>query len=511
MLGSIYIPTQQPKAPDQVTQTYGNGLTVSGENWSVNLTDRSIEWRGNVVAVFGPTAVHTDRLVLYNEPGDLHAEAIGHVKLVDPEGTVTAAFLKYNWSKHTGSAQNVDIDVASLHLTAESADLQPTLWTLHNVGGTGCKLKTPLYYIHARELQVVPGVTVTAIRPQISILGHRLLTVPRQTFSFNGGGSSIDLPYPTIRSGNGIGVNWTNGLLLDSSTALFTKYAVFQRSLPFYNATLIRSGIRGADPEAVRTEIGDRFTFGYFDSIQVREPKSEQTYFKTRRFDFGLESTFGADARDTTNSNAKINKPIEFLAQASGETRGFGLFGLVRAQQVKVTGGSTIDRLIFEQNLLSPTLSFGKNLSLFARADAAEFVGGSRYGWLRGQIGLVYQPLPPIRLGISYTAAKDHGTPDFAYDAPLRFRELSLRTDFDFDTTQLRVLIKYDPSRRDIFDREFYVSRVMGCLEPYVVYRERPHKFFLGIKLPLSRVLGHLDKVARDRGLTKQTISGPKQ
>ncbi|HVT14207.1 MAG TPA: hypothetical protein VHE55_18235 [Fimbriimonadaceae bacterium] len=510
MLGSIYFPIQQAKPPAQVIQTYAGGLTVSADGWTVNRADQSIEFRGHVIVLYGPTTVYADRFIYYNEPKNLHGEAIGNVKLVDPEGVVTAAFLKYNWSTHVGSAQNVDVTVSSLHLTAESADLEPNLWTLRNVGGTGCKLKTPLYYIRARELQVRPSVGVTAIRPQLWILGQKLFTLPRQTLAFNGGGTSINLPYPTVRSGSGLGVNWTNEMPLDSQTSLYTKYAIFHQSLPFYNATIMRSGIRGVDPEPVRTEIGDRFTFGYFDSIQVRDPKSERQYFGSRKFDFGVGSTFGADARDTTNANDKIDKPIEFLAQAAGDYRGFGAFGLVRAQQVRVSHGATIDRLVFEQNLLTPTLSFGRDLSLYARADAAEFAGGNPYNWLRGQIGLVYRPASTVRLGVSYTAAKQFGQPDFAYDSPLRFREIGFRADLDFDTTQLRVLVKYDPTDRAIFDREFYFSRVVGCLEPYIVYRERPHKFFLGIKLPLSRVLDHLSNVAAERGIVKQTI-GPNQ
>ncbi|HWA82952.1 MAG TPA: hypothetical protein VG820_05945 [Fimbriimonadaceae bacterium] len=511
MLGSIYIPIQQTKPPAQVSQTYENGLTISADGWSINVSDQSIEFRGHVIAVYGPTKVYADRLIYYNSPRNAHGEAIGHVQIVDPEGVITAAFFKYNWTSHVGSAQNVDVTVSSLHLTAESADLQPNLWTLHNVGGTGCKMKTPLYYIHARELLVRPSVGITAIRPQLSILGQKLLTLPRQTLAFNGGGSSIDLPYPTVRSGSGLGVNWTNEWSIDPQTSLYTKYAIFHQSLPFYNGTLMRSGIRGVDPEPLRTEIGDRFTFGYFDSIQVRDPKSEQQYFKSRRFDYGIGSTFGADAKDTTSADDKIDKPIELLVQASGAYRGFGAFGLVRAQQVKISGGETTNRLILEQNLLTPTLSLGKNLSLYARGDAAQFVGGNNYRWLRGQVGLVYQPVEPVRVGVSYTAAKDFGQPDFSYDAPLRFRELSFRADLDFDTTQIRVLVKYDPTNRGIFDREFYFSRVVGCLEPYVVYRERPHKFFLGIKLPLARVFDHLSHVAAERGIAKQTISGPKQ
>jgi len=501
------IPPQKP--PAALVQRYANGLTVSADHESIDAKANSADFRGHVVATYGPTTVTADRMFLQDDPDNPSAEAIGHVVLTDPEGTIHAASLQYNWRAQTGHAQALSLQVSRLALTADSADITPGLWTLRNVGATGCKLKTPLYYIHVRELQVRPGVGMRAQRIRFSILGQSLGTFPVESYSFTGPKNSLNLPYPTTRSGS-LGVNWTNEFEFGPSTALYTKYAVFEKSLPFYNGTLMQSMLKGVDPESLRTEIGDRFTFGYFDSAQVRTPKDERNYFSARRFDLGVATTFGADAQDTTESTAKINKPAEVLGQASGNLEGFGVFGLFRAQEVQVGSTETIRRLILEQNLLTPALSFGKTLSAYARADAAEFTGGNQYSWVRGQVGVVYHPAQVLRFGASYTAAKAFGTPAFAYDEPLRFREVGLRADLDFDTTQIRFLAKYDPSTRTIFDREFYISRVMGCIEPFVVYRERPHKLFLGIMLPINRVFDQLskDELAR-RAAVLHTVSGP--
>ncbi|HTQ10316.1 MAG TPA: hypothetical protein VMI31_09620, partial [Fimbriimonadaceae bacterium] len=344
---------------------------------------------------------------------------------------------------------------------------------------------------------------------RFSILGQPLASLPTWSYSFTGAKNSLNLPYPTTRSGD-LGVNWTNEFEFGNSTGLYTKYAVFEKSLPFYDATLMQSMLKGVDPESLRTEIGDRFTFGYFDTAQVRTPRDERAYYSARRFDLGIGTTFGATAQDTSDTTTEINKPVELLGQASGSFGGFGLFGLFRAQQVSVDNGKTVRRLILEQNVLSPNLKLTRSLSLYGRADLAEFTGGSPYGWIRGQAGIVYRPVQPIRLGISYAQAKDHGTPDFAYDAPLSFREVGLRADFDFDTTQLRLLAKYDPVTRQMFDREFYFSRVVGCLEPFVVYRERPHKLFLGIMLPITRAFDKISKDVDERqAAVLHTISGP--
>jgi hypothetical protein len=508
MLGSIYIPIQQPP-PQQLTQSYANGLTVTAPQHVINVENKTEEWLGGVVVTYGPTTITADRMTLHLDDDDPYGETIGNVKLTDPEGTLTASDLTFHWKKKTGTGHTVVITVSMLKLQAESIDIQPDLWTLRNVGATGCKLKLPLYFINTREVRIRPSKGITAIRPQISVFGQKLPTLPTQGLSFGGTGASFDLPYPTYRNERGFGINWTNALEFGTETGLFTRYAVYQRSLPFYNAALMHSLLKGEKPETVRTEIGDRLGFAYFDSVQVRNPASERMYLGTRRLDVGIASTFGIDARDTTTVKEKINKPIELVGHASGEVSGFAAMGIVRAQQVRIGNGATKSRTILEQNVLTPSLDLGPNLTAFARLDAAEFMGESRYNWIRGQAGIAYEPLSNIRLGVSYTSSKAWGIPDFPYDAPFRSREVGMRADFDFDTTQLRLLVKYDPSDRSIFDREFYFSQVIGCIEPFVVYRERPHKFFVGIKLPINRVFDRLLKVKNEREKAiRSAISG---
>jgi hypothetical protein len=512
MLGFIYIPVQQIKPPEQLVQSYANGVTIKADKTVPNLKDQTVEWIGGVRVSYGPTTVYADRVTMHNDVDDPFGEAIGNVRLEDPEGTITAGDLNYHWLTHTGFAHTVTVRLADLTLMAESADLKPDLWALKNVGGTGCKLKTPLYYIHTRELLVYPNQKVRANRPSLSILGQRLITVPYYQFSVGGGSSSIHVPYPAYRTGQGFGLDWTNEFQPASATSLFTKYVIFRGSLPFYNASLIHSFVKDQDPDVPRTEIGDRLGLAYFDSVQVRDPQTEQRSFGTPKLEIGLASTFGDNGHDTRATTAKIDKPIEFLGQASNTFAGFGMIGIVRAQDIRVGNGSAFHRLILEQNIMSPILRIGSGLYALGHIDAAEYSGGNNYNWLRGQAGVVYQPSSNIRLGASYTAVKQHGTSDFAFDEPFRFREIGLRADFDFDTTQIRFLWKYDPTQRAIYDREFYASRVVGCLEPYLVYRERPRKFFVGIKLPLSRTFERLFKVASEREeAIRHTISGPKQ
>lgn len=509
MFGPLNIPLPPQTQSQQILKSYENGLTVRADREVYDSEKAEVELIGNVVATFGPTTLKADRLRLAGPPTDPYGEAIGNVSIVDPEGTIEAASAEFHWKTNVGSAKNVLVRVGNLKLEAEAVQVTPGLWTLSNVGGTGCKLKTPLYYIHTRELQIRPGKGIRASRPQLSIFGRKLVTLPDQRFSFNEGGGSIDVPYPTYRSERGFGLNWSPSFSIGTETEIFGHYAVFQRSLPFYNAVVLHSFIRGRSPDNVRTEIGDRLGFGYFDSVQVRSPDDEAAYLRAPRFDFGASTTFGADARDTTTATDKINKPIELLGQVSGNVGGFGVFGLARWQQIGVGNGPKTSRLILEQNIGTPMFELGSRLSAFGRLDAAEFLGDSDYRWIRGQAGLQFEANRNIRFGAAYASAKAYGTPDFAYDAPFRFRELNLRADLDYDTTQLRVLLKFDPSNRQLFDREIYFSQVIGCIEPFIVYRERPRKFFIGIKLPIGRDFQKLSNAVEERSKAVQhVISG---
>lgn len=511
MLGSLYVPMQRPvPARQEIVQSYANGLTVRAPRYAADPEHRTAEFSGGVVATYGPTVVTADRILFHTDADDPYAEALGHVKLVDPEGTLTAGDLTFHWKTRVGVGHSIVAQVSTLKLSADSIDIKPGIWILRNVGGTGCSLRTPLYYLHSRELQVKPGETIRAIRPELSILGHRILTLPSRTLSLTESSGSIDVPYPTYRSERGFGLNWSPEIPIDSETSLYARYAAYQRSLPYYGLTAMHSLLPDRSPEIPSSEIGDRFTFGYFDSVQVREPASEKQYLAKRRLDVGLSSTFGADGRDTTTESSKINKPIEFLAQASGEFGGFGAFGLVRGQQIRIGDGPKLERVVFEGNLRPPALRLGGGLAAYSRLDLAEYAGGKSYGWTRGQIGVGFDAGRYVRLGASYSAAQVRGTPDFAYDAPYKIREIAFRADFDFDTTQLRLLVKMDPAGGGIFDREIYFSQAVGCLEPYLVYRERPHKFFLGIKLPISRAI---DRLSRDleerRAAIRHVVSGP--
>lgn len=502
-------PPPTPLAQNPVVLRQPGGLSIRAERVTRDFEKGETVWSGNVRVSYGETVVTADRLLVHDGGDDQFAEASGNVRLIDPEGEILATYLQFSWAKQTGAGRQVVVRVGSLEVTADSIHIQPGLWTLFNVAGTPCPGRLPLYFIRTRELTIRPGVGGSAKHPEISILGRKIATLPDHDFRFGGESNSFNLPYPTYRNDRGLGITWQAGIPLSPATKAFTRYATFQHSLPYYSLNLMHSFTAAAPAEVIRSELGERFSFGYFDSVTVADPAAERDYLRARRAEVGLSTLWGADGRNTTDAANKVNKPLEFLGQAAGELGAFGLLGLVRAQEIRIGDGPAHHRGIFEGNLSGPTLPIARHLSLVSRADVAQFFDGGGYGWVRGSTGLVYEPNGVWRLGVSYASGRDYGTPLFPFDEIERSQELNLRGDLVLPNTRLRVLLKFSPDRRTLFDDEFYLSQVVGCIEPFIVYRKHPHKFFVGIRLPIFDELQRVSERVQRRVQVISKIGDP--
>ncbi len=504
MLPIIYLPVQQ--VPPKMIQLYDGGLRIEAEEIRRDLEGQYTEAKGHVVATYGPDRVTAERLVIHDAPGDGYVEAFGKVELTDPEGTVSAENIRFSWKDQTGTASDVLVRFSTMTVTAKTIDIGPNLWTLTDVGGTACTMKTPLYYFRTRKLTYRPGIGGTAEKPQIYILGKKIATLPTQNFGGENDGESLNLPIPQYRPGQGFGVAWKNELDISASSAINTDLNIYQRAKPNYSAYLVHSFAKDAPTDLPRSELNERSGFGYFDSIQVHDPTSEASYLRRERSNLGIGFQYGTGARDTTNADEKINKPIEAFGQWSGQIGEFGFLGILRGQEVRLGDQQTYQRFVAETNLGAPLLKLAPDLTLTSRLDTANYFGDQNFSWQRAQVGLVWQPIKAFRAGAAYVRGWQQGTELYPFDRLYRDRELNLRADLDLEQTQLRVMFKFDPGGKSLFDQEIYFSQVLGCLEPFIVYRKSPRKFFIGLKLPIGHAF---DRLAQRQALQRKLISGP--
>ena len=88
------------------------------------------KFTGGITAKYGPTTIFADQLTLNVSPDRKYGEAVGHVRLEDPEGTARATRLIFNWKEKTGSAFNVHTDVEGVKVDAREIDIKPGKWDI---------------------------------------------------------------------------------------------------------------------------------------------------------------------------------------------------------------------------------------------------------------------------------------------------------------------------------------------------------------------------------------------
>ncbi len=494
MIPPIFLPVQHAQQPP-VRQTYDGGLTVSAPTLRRDLVNHVYEWSDGVQATYDVDTVRADRLVIHDGPDEQYAEAFGNVTLTDPEGTISAAYLKLVWKDHTGSARDVLVRTGKTTIRAESIDIGRNVWTLRNVALTGCTQRVPFYYVRAREVSVRPGIGGRAERPSLDILGHHVLNLPTQKFSYGGGGGyHLPIPIPSFRAGKGIGLSWDPAIPLSEETRLYPVARLFPKNLPYYSAGLVHSFIPGRIGTSPRSGLGgDRYSYGYFNNVQAQTPNGDVEGLRHALLSFSVNSSWGIETVGTTDSR-KVNRPYETSLDGQTAIAGLGVFAELRNQRIGYRDGPYRTRTIGELTVGSPRLYLGRALSLIGRVDSSQYFTSGNYRVLRGEIGAVLEPKEGLRFAASYAASKDFGTPNFPFDVLDRRRQLNFRLDYGSHSTELRLLAKYDPDRRDLFDREIFLSQEIGCLAPFVLYRSNPHRFIVGLKLPITRDLQALSQ-----------------
>jgi hypothetical protein len=119
------------------------------------------------------------------------------------------------------------------------------------------------------------------------------------------------------------------------------------------------------------------------------------------------------------------------------------------------------------------------------RVDTSQFLGKNGFGWVRAFAGLYFEPTPLLRVAGGVVTSKSFGTPDFFFDQLTAERGFHLRADLNLGATQISYLTKYD-TRLKWYDREYIISQVAGCFEPFILYRQFPSDYRFGLRLRLD-------------------------
>ncbi len=499
-------------------QTLDEEVVVIAKSQRRDMAKGTIEFSDGVTVLYGPTKITANRVIYTDRPGERSAIAEGKVALDDPEGSLSAEKVVILWlpTGRTATAENIEADLAGANIRAKTLDIKPTLWTLTDVYGTTCTNRPPLFEIFSKKVTFVPGQRGSIHRPVISILGRRIGAIPSYGFNLDRRAQGIGIPSVAFSGDQGFGVSWAGSVLIDRQSGLGASFGSFERAFPTYNVTYTRGFVPANETNALlvpRNELGERFNFGWFDTVEVPNPQADTRFLTERRSSMSVSSSINQGAANFV-SDRRFNKPLELVYEASGPAalgpaKVGGAYAQARLQSIGTQDVRSTVRGIVTTSFAPPNLSLTKQLQTVVRFDQAAFLGKQTYGWLRSQVGLAYQPNQQLYFGAALVGARDFGKPAFLEDSLMAGDGIHLRAGLNLGGTRIEYLYKRD-RRLGWYDREWSINQAVGCLEFYMMRRQVPIEYRVGIKVRVDQFVDLLQrrKLQRTKPVTKTVISG---
>lgn len=481
--------------PAPTVEQVDDVLTVEWRRKTIRPSDGAVIFSGGVVARYGVTELHSDSLTIYQSETRREGIAEGAVRLIDPDGTARANRLEFNWANQTAHGDAVNIVMSGLHMDAEKIDIKPGEWTLLGVSAAPEAGSRPVVGLKSRRIVYRPGLKGRAYRPSFSVFGNKLITLP--SYDFGGKGSQDGLRLPAVSLSNGLGLNWRSSVLVDDRTRLGGGFRARRGDWPGAQVELTRSLLPRDEPGTLRppeSDFGERFGFGYFDSLFVRRPSVEREIVGARRSSVTLASTFNQSMVARLVDSNLYSKPIELIVEEGRDVGGFGFLANVRHQAIREAGGAHEWRTVLAGSALAPGYSIAPGLDTHLRLDTSAFLGRERYQWAQVQAGLIFRPSHQLRIGAAYVLASQSGTPLFENDRLFAMRSFHGRMDVDFGSTRVSLLSKFDFGRRKWYDNEIGFSQVAGPLEPFIVFREFPRTISFGVRFRADEVFDRIQR-----------------
>lgn len=493
------LPVACAVASAQIPQDIDEGkLVIQSATQQIFLPEEKTVYGGGVIATFGVTTVRSDTLTIFFGARQSRGIAEGNVQVQDPEGTIAARRLEFDWRAQTGVADMVTVRIDQLELEAQRLKVAAERWELENVAIRDRGMKPRLFEMWSPSVVIEPRNRTTARRINVSVLGLKVATLRRHEVSLSRKNDGLKLPSVSIKRGAGVGVSWQAGVPLTNSTYTDFRFSSFFRRRPSATLSISRSLVPPERVETLitpRSDLSELFNYGYMENINVTDPDKARNYLSHERVTFGIGSVLNAGVTGRTGSD-RITKPWDFVIETGGAPGGFPQMHQLRFQNVRFSGGSQQTRGVGITTVQTPAARLGKNAYALGRFDGRVYLNeGSRFQWGRFIGQAIWQPDPRLRLGIAYAVGANDGEAAFGFDRLEHTRALHLRSDFMLGATTINLLGKYDPQRGDWFDFELALTQAAGAFEPFYVYRKDAGTSTFGVRF---RIFDTFDRL-KDR------------
>ncbi len=481
-------PSESVVRQDRQTAQVPGGLTVTFEESETDQETGRVVFRGRVEAVYDQTRVQCDELTV--DSFDRRGEAKGGVRVVDPEGEISAQSLTFDWGAKTGVAFGAVLQAPNVWIAAERLDVAPGLWTVTRGRGSLSRTGDTPVTFEADSAEIVPGQRALLRNVYFKVFGTRLGPIPRIPFSLDRRVAGLKAPEIANRKGVGLGVSWRSGFRVGSGGV--TDFAVesFPKRLPGLALQYAYSPLDPDSPTAIapRGDLDERFADGWFDNVSVASPASEEADIGARRSSFGVATGWNRGTTARPEDSTEVSKALELSMEQGGRRGGMAWRGAVRLQsQRDGANQGFLGRTVAELTVLPRPVPVGRGLYLRARGDLFGTASGSGlYGWARGQVGVFAEPVEGVTLGAAYQMGTGRGRPDFRFDPLVGGDAVHLRVDYVRGPFTARYLRKYDLGRNTWYDQEYELAVVAGAFQPFLVFREFPSETRIGVRFRID-------------------------
>jgi len=441
--------------------------------------------------------------------------ARGSVHLIDPDGTMDADDMTFSWDKDkkyiVGS--NVLVKIAGATIRARHADLRPGEWTLSDYYFTTDRLKPPLYSVNGSSITIYPGRYAKLRSSALDIFGYHIYGLPEETINLDPRATGFRYPNLEFRGGAGVGVNWISGFLIDKQSTLELHADSYPGSFPGDGAVLTRSF---TNPDQVtriiqpRSEFGQRFSYGYFESVLTPSPESEEGYLGSPRSSVSFETSQnnGVSGRGKIDEDFTLPAALEF--EQGGNYHGFDMLNDERIEDIEPAGGHGVARASVASSVDLPSLKLSRDIEYVTRLDASLFYGNHAFGWGKVTTGLVYKPVSWLQFGLGGTASIQGGTPDLDIDPLYSLNGIAARVDYLLGPRKISYMQRYD-AHLGWYDQEWQITQDMGSLQAYYIYRRYPGDSRYGVTLRIDQFQNLLKQRSfkRSASATQSTAAAP--
>ncbi|MDR3690188.1 MAG: LptA/OstA family protein [Fimbriimonas sp.] len=501
-------PIQQTGVPIYSSQSV-DGVTFTFRNVLINAKSNVATFTNGVIVKYEETTIHADTVTV-DQKGQ-HASAKGHVHVDDPTGTVDSDNIEVWWNKESRRSviNHGEVRVGSAHLTVDRLDIAPKLWVMLNARGTTSRATPPWYEVRARKVTLFPGKYGKLTRPSLYLFGHLIGTFPDRTFNLDPRSEGLGLPSLAFSNGQ-FGTNWQGGLFVDHSTDFAFALGAFPGSFPSYGGSLTHTYLPDEKSTTYLTptsNFGEMFSEGYFESIHVSSPSQEDGNLRYARKSLAFDSNWNVSPTGQ-RIDLLYDQPAEVVFDLGGPLGKFAYMSQTRLQTIKQLDQNVEARAIVNDALGLPAVKISRDIRTLARIDMKGFLGPRDFAWARLITGLAYEPVKQVRLSAAGYLAADSGRPDYQFDRLASINGCVFRGDFDLGPTKFTFMSKYDP-RLGWFDHEYTFSQVVGCFEPFILYREYPNEYAFGLRLSIGNLTDLITRRNFVRPGTTKTVISP--